>query len=292
MAGTLFVVATPIGNAGDITDRARRVLAEAPVVAAEDTRSVRSLFGALGLQGPPDQIWVSNHKFNERGRVDTLLDKLRQGLDVALVSDAGTPCISDPGCILVAAAAADGIPVVAVCGPSAMAAALSVCGFATGSFAFHGFLPRNAGDAAKVFLAAQRSGIGAVVWYESPVRVIKSMQVLADTLPDSRVCLCNDLTKKFERLYRGAPAGVLEELRGNPNANKGEYTLVVDFSNTGEGAAATCAPPSISAEALLVDHIATRGGTLKEAVSVVAAQGIYPKKALYAASLKLKDMFT
>ena len=296
MSGTLYVVATPIGNAGDITDRARRVLSEVHVIAAEDTRSVRSLLGALGIRQPDGQVWVSNHKFNESGRAGALLDKLRQGLDVALVSDAGTPCVSDPGGVLVAAAVEQGFSVVGVGGISAVTAALSVCGFAFHSFAFYGFLPRAAKNAANAALTARDSGIGAAVWFESPLRVVKSMETLSKTLPDARVCLCNDLTKKFERLYRGTPAAVLAELLENPNANKGEYTLVVGFSICPVGDGTPAAPqnqtdtPLQSPESLLADHITKHGGTLKEAVSALAGQGGYSKKELYAASLRLKKM--
>ena len=284
--GTLYIVATPIGNTEDITARARRILAEADVVAAEDTRTTQNLLKMLGIQNKT----VSNHKFNEKRQADFLLAALESGRHVALVSDAGTPCVSDPGGLIVSAAAARGIPVVGVCGASAVITALSVCGFPLGSFAFYGFLPKEPKEIRKALRAAQTSGVDASVFFESPKRVKKTLQLLADETPGAALCLCNDLTKLYERVYRGTPGEILAALNANPSAEKGEYTLVASLGRAAE----ETAQGSQSHEAMLVDHMAAQGGSLKEAVNAMAEQhrGRIAKKEFYAASLRLRALFS
>ena len=263
--GTLYVVATPIGDIGDITERARRVLAEADVIAAEDTRAAGLLLQALGIRGNT----VSYHKFNERAREGPILDELARWRDVALVSDAGVPCVSDPGAIIVRAAAENGIRVVPVCGPSAVTAALSACGFEFDAFTFYGFLPRTEKDMAKLLntvMAARANHVLTAVFFESPKRIKKSLAVFCAVLPDAELCLCNDLTKKYERVYRGNPREVLDELSSNPSSEKGEYTLVCQLRRDG-GAAAR---HDLSPEAAIVDCLVKRGGTLKDAIRILS----------------------
>jgi 16S rRNA (cytidine1402-2'-O)-methyltransferase len=225
VAGKLFVVATPIGNGGDITDRARRVLAEADIVAAEDTRTTKKLFAMLGIRNK----MVSNHKFNESRQSDYLVSEMLGGRNVAIVSDAGTPCISDPGHAAVAAAVAAGIDAVCVCGASSVAAALSVSGFFFTSYAFYGFFPRDGKGAGEALRRAAGGDVPVSVFFESPKRIQKTLCAMAgaEELAGAEICLCNDLTKLHERIYRGAPQAVLDEVAGNPSSGKGEYTLVL-----------------------------------------------------------------
>lgn len=286
MPGKLYVVATPIGNLEDMTERARRTLGEADIIAAEDTRSTQKLLSLLGISGRT----VSNHKFNERGQADALVARLLAGENIALVSDAGTPCISDPGWALVSAAVRSGIEVIGVCGPSAVITALSVSGFEFCSFAFYGFFPREQGESARFVEQLARSDISVSVVFESPMRIKKTLRLLADALPGAELCLCNDLTKLHERIYRGSPADVLDRLEANPAADKGEYTLVIRVTHSEDEN--NSEPDALSPEALLVDSLIKNGGTLRDAVADVLARygGKYSKNELKAASLRLKEL--
>ena len=291
MKGILYVVATPIGNSGDITDRARRILSEVDVVAAEDTRTTQILFKILGIKNKT----VSNHKFNEKRQVDFLLSELESGRNVALVSDAGTPCISDPGGIIVKAAAERGAAIVGVCGASSVITALSVCGFCLDSFAFYGFLPKSANEIKKSIHAVIKSNAAISVFFESPKRVRKSLKIFAENMPDAELCLCNDLTKMYERIYRGKPGEILDELNSNPSAEKGEYTLVANLKNTVQSSVCNSQTHSSqTCEAMLVDHIVQNGGRLKDAVNALADmhKGSIGKKDFYAAALNLRTMFS
>ena len=285
MPGKLYVVATPIGNLEDMSPRAARILAEADLVAAEDTRGSGLLLDRFGVRAK----LISCHKFNERARLEPLLHALLEGRSVALISDAGTPCISDPGSLLVAAAAEAGVEVVGVSGPCAAVTALSVSGFPCRHFTFVGFLPRVKKQLHQALAAHAESGVPVLVAYESPNRILAAMAEIAQALPDSRVCLCNDLTKRYERVYRGGPAEVLQQLEQNPGAAKGEYTVVLYCE--APPAAQEQAQAGLSPEAALTELVVTRGLSLKEAVAVLAETSGMPKKEAYAASLRLKRLF-
>ncbi len=280
-AGKLYVVATPIGCPDDLTPRAAAILKSAPVIAAEDTRTSWPLLSRLGVETK----LVSYHKFNERSRVDELIDELASGRDVALISDAGTPCVSDPGCILVEAAAAAGYDVVAVCGACAAVSAASVSGFDLSSFAFYGFVPRESGEIKKLWERILSDSVRAAVFYESPMRILSTVSSLCEAAPAARLCVCNDLTKLHERIYRGSPAGVLAELEANPNCRKGEYTIVMQPPEPEKKSVDALLP-----EALLLDCILREGCSIKDAVASVTKQGLYSKKELYSAGLRLRDM--
>ncbi|MCL2587921.1 MAG: 16S rRNA (cytidine(1402)-2'-O)-methyltransferase [Oscillospiraceae bacterium] len=286
MKGTLYIVATPIGNVEDITGRAKRILNEVDVVAAEDTRTTQILFKMLEIKNK----LVSNHKFNEKRQVDFLISELESGKNVAVVSDAGTPCISDPGGLIVKAAAERGIAVVGLSGASSVITALSVCGFCFGSFAFYGFLPKEANEIRKAIDFARKSNVTTSVFFESPKRIKKSIQIFALETPHAELCLCNDLTKMFERIYRGTPEDILAELQNNPSAEKGEYTLVANLGKRSESAGSSRQTP----EAMLVDYLAINGGSMKEAINALAEmhRGTITKKDFYAASLNLREMFS
>lgn len=223
MAGTLYLVGTPIGNLGDLTDRARATLGEADVVAAEDTRRTGMLLRRLGIRAPE---LVSFFEGNERERAGELLSVLRAGRDVALVTDAGMPSVSDPGFRLVRACAEEGIDVRVVPGPSAAVAALVVSGLPTDRFAFEGFLPRKAGER-RERLRALVEDPRTIVLFESPRRVAATLEEVVEALGDRRVALARELTKVHEEVLRGSASQVLEEIRRRGEL-KGEVALVVE----------------------------------------------------------------
>lgn len=218
--GTLYIVATPIGNLEDITFRAVRILKEVDLVAAEDTRHSRKLLTHLGISKPLTSYFDHNKEF--KGRY--LLDKLQVGLSVALISDAGTPCISDPGYQLVRDAVEAGIDVVPIPGPSAFVTALSASGLQTDSFAFEGFLPNRQGKRCTK-LQALKEEARVIIFYESPKRLIQSLKDMLDILGDRRVVIARELTKVYEEFARGFLKDVIAEL-GTSNV-KGEVLVMV-----------------------------------------------------------------
>lgn len=233
MAGTLFVVGTPIGNLADLSERARETLARADVVAAEDTRRTGRLLAALGL---PKRPIVSNFEGNERERVGELMARLRDGATVALVTDGGMPSVSDPGYRLVATALDAGIDVRVVPGPSAAIAALVASGLPTDRFVFEGFLPRT--RAARVArLRELASEPRTIVAFESPRRVRAALADVVDTLGDRRVALARELTKLHEEILRGTASDVLARL-GDADP-KGEVVLVLAGAPDGASRAGT-----------------------------------------------------
>ena len=216
--GTLYVVATPIGNLGDVTARALEVLGNVDLVAAEDTRVTGRLLAAKSLRKP----MLSYRAPVERRSLPRLLEALANG-DVALVSDAGTPTVSDPGQRLVAAAWEAGHTVVAVPGPSAVAAAVSVAGFPGPGYCFVGYLPRRPGQLRRLFESLREAERPAVA-FESPHRIEKSLAVLEEVLPERGVAVARELTKLHEEVVRGTPAEVRARLAG---LARGEITLVI-----------------------------------------------------------------
>jgi 16S rRNA (cytidine1402-2'-O)-methyltransferase len=206
--GTLYLVATPIGNLEDITLRALRVLRECGVVAAEDTRRTGQLLKHFGISKP----LLSYFQFNEARRSEEILERLRRGDKVALVTDAGSPGISDPGERVVRAARAAGIRVEPVPGACALVTALTASGLPADEFHFIGFLPHKSGQRRK-HLEALKDFAGTLVLYESPYRVEKLLGELQDVFPDRTVVLARELTKKFEEFLRGSPAQLLAVAR-------------------------------------------------------------------------------
>ena len=213
------MVATPIGNLEDLSARALRVLAEVTAIAAEDTRVTSRLLARHGLRKP-----MLSYRAPVEGRtLRRVLDALAEG-DVALVSDAGTPAVSDPGQRLVEAAWAEGHHVVPVPGPSAVVAALSVSGFGGAGFVFAGYLPRKPGELRR-FLGALAGEARPVVVFESPYRVLKSLAIVAEVLPERRLLVARELTKLHEELLRGTAAEIAEALAGRV---RGEFTMVIE----------------------------------------------------------------
>lgn len=278
---TLYVVATPIGNLSDFTPRGIETLKQVALIAAEDTRVTQKLLSAFAIHTP----LTSCHEHNERTKAEQIVNRmLAEGFDVAVTTDAGTPCISDPGSLLTAAAIQNGLPVVAVPGPTAMAAALSVSGLAIEEFTFYGFLPRQKSDLhAKLTDMAQHSKIGVV--YESPHRVIALLEAVLAVLPHTYVSASCDITKKFEVTVRGDVGVVLEALRQNPKAEKGEYCLVFAWHDT---VAPPLPPQTLSLEARLFDGL-VRGTGLREGKEALIAAG-ERKNAVKAAALRVKQM--
>jgi 16S rRNA (cytidine1402-2'-O)-methyltransferase len=226
MSGTLFLVGTPIGNLEDLTDRARRTLAEVDLVAAEDTRRTGRLMERIGVRKP----MVSFFEGNERQRVPELLTRLREGANVALVSDAGLPGLSDPGYRLVAACVEAGVAVDVVPGPSAVLSALVVSGLPTDRFVFEGFLPRS-GKARSDRLAALAAERRTIVLFESPKRIRKTLEDLRGAAGDRRVAVARELTKLHQEVIRGTVGEVLAATADRDL--KGEIVLVVEGAAQG-----------------------------------------------------------
>lgn len=221
--GTLYIVATPIGNLEDLSPRASNVLSKVDVVAVEDTRHSGRLLQHLGLQ----KRMIALHDHNERVRAGSLLDELEAGLDVALISDAGTPLISDPGYVLVREARNRGLTVSPIPGPCAIVTALSAAGLPTDRFLFVGFLPakRTGRRTALEELGQERA---TLVFYESPHRILDAMRDLVKVFGESReVVLGRELTKTFETFYSGGMGEVLEKLESDPHGTKGEFVVMV-----------------------------------------------------------------
>ena len=278
----LYVVATPIGNLGDMSPRAVEVLKSVALIAAEDTRMTMKLTQRFGIETP----LTSFHRHNEQGKAEGIVRRmLEEGIDVAVVTDAGTPAISDPGTILVRQVAEAGIEVVAVPGPSAMAAAMSVSGIDVTEFTFLGFLPREKKDLqAALRSAAQRTQAG--ILHESPYRVLDFMRVLADTLPQAYVSVSCDLSKLHELTLRGPVAEVLARMEANDKTEKGEYCIVIDFRAVPREEPK--AESTLCLEARLLDLL-LQGADMRDASRRLVEEG-EKKNAVYAAALRLKGM--
>ena len=284
--GVLFIVATPIGNARDMSPRGTDILERVDVIAAEDTRRSVVLLNKLGIRNK----LASNHKFNEHGKARYFIDLLKAGQSVAVITDAGTPCISDPGNELIRSAVAEGVKVVGVPGPCAAVTALSVSGFDLSAFVFRGFFPRENADRGRLLDQMRRGSVRTYVFYESPKRVMDAVEYFAREAPSCRMCLCNDLTKLHEAAFRGAPSEVRDQLLAKGNYEKGEFCLVVELT---EDFLAPRQEHVVSAEALLVDAMVREGCRAKDAIKIVLADAAntYSKNELYAASLRLKELF-
>ena len=280
---TLYVVATPIGNLGDMTPRAIETLKSVGLIAAEDTRVTGKLLQVFQIQTP----LTSCHEHNERSKAQQIIGRmLAEGIDVAVTTDAGTPCISDPGSLLVKEAVQAGIEVVAVPGPTAMAAALSVSGMEIAEFTFFGFLPRTKGALKEKLLDMARRSVIAVV-HESPHRVIDLLACVQELFPGTEVSASCDLTKKHECTLRGSVGDVLAALEANPKAEKGEYCLAMRWAAEDIPLPAE-APTELSLEAQLFDGI-VQGLTLRESMEKLTAKG-ERKNTVYAAGLRVKAM--
>lgn len=220
---TLYVVATPIGNLDDLTPRARQVLGEVDAILCEDTRQSGVLLRHAGLARP----LLAVHEHNEGERAAALVQRLREGQRLALISDAGTPLISDPGYRLVAAVRAAGFAVSPIPGPCALIAALSVAGLPTDRFAFEGFLPAKAGER-RARLQAIASDPRTLVWYEAPHRIVETLAATVEVLGgERRAVIGRELTKRFETVLDGSLADLLARVQSDADQQRGEIVLVV-----------------------------------------------------------------
>ena len=284
--GVLYIVATPIGNSADMSPRGTKILAEADIIAAEDTRRSMVLLNKLGIRNK----LISNHKFNEHGRAGYFISEMLSGKSVAVITDAGTPCVSDPGSELVNAAIDAGIKVVGVPGCCAAVTALSISGFDLRSFTFCGFFPRENPERKKLLERLRRGDTRTFALYESPKRIMDLVDFFIEQGAVCQMCLCNDLTKLHEMSFRGRPEQVKDQLLAKGNYDKGEYAVVIEIDpsyvfNREEHV--------VSAEAMLVDAMVSGGLNAKDAITAVLADenNSYSKNELKAASLRLKKLF-
>ena len=282
---TLYVVATPIGNLNDMTPRAIETLRNVALIAAEDTRVTMKLLNRFEISTP----LTSCHQHNEESKGAWLAEKmLAEGIDVAVTTDAGTPCISDPGYGLVKACVERGVEVIPVPGCCASVSAMSVSGFDTREFAFYGFLPREKKELREKLLDMAK-GVKVAAIHESPYRVTELVEVIADLLPDCRISCSCDLTKLHEKTIRGTAGAVLQMLKDNPKTEKGEYCLVLDFHDVvlpEEKAPAA----EVSLEAQLVEAMLADGLDLRDAQNELVLSGA-KKNAVKQAALRLKKLF-
>ena len=272
----LFVAATPIGNPADASARLKEALASADVVAAEDTRRVRRL--AAALEVTITGRVVSYYDAVERARTESLLEELRAGSSVLLISDAGTPLVSDPGHRVVTAAAAEGLPIQALPGPSAVLAALAVAGLPVDRWCFEGFLPRKAGER-RSRLAELADDTRATVFFEAPHRLAATLTDMAASYGVERAaCVCRELTKTHEEVRR-APLGALVAWAGE--GVRGEITIVVAGAPPGQSSATT---DDLSAA---VAALVASGLSRRDAVDAVAAKHGISRRQVYAAANSL-----
>jgi 16S rRNA (cytidine1402-2'-O)-methyltransferase len=279
MPGTLFIVSTPIGNLEDVTHRALRVLREASLIAAEDTRRTAKLLTHFDIRTPT----TSYHEHNERERLPVLLERLALGERVAIVSDAGTPGVSDPGYRLVKAAIDAGARVEAVPGASAILAALVVSGLPTNAFTFAGFPPPKA-SARDRWLAALAARPETLVIFEAPHRVRDTLEAVLRILGDRPAAACRELTKLHEELVRGPVSALLRSL---PEP-RGEFTLVIGPAEESD----VVLPPVPDDQALYLEfcHLTESGLRRREALSRLAERHRLPSRAVYAAIERAKHV--
>ncbi len=277
--GTLYVCATPIGNLEDITLRALRVLAEVNLIAAEDTRRTRKLLTHYDIHAP----LISYHQHNAASRTQELIDKLKVGVCIALVSDAGTPGISDPGQEIIEKAIQEGIPVIPVPGPSAVITALTIAGYATDTFTFCGFVPRGRREK-RQFLEDVGRWPQTTVLYEAPHRLLDTLRVLGETMPKRSLAVCRELTKVHEEVVRGLPQDILEHFAETPP--RGECVLVLSAQTAlpclADDAISTNMPVP---EAVL--QLMTGGMDKKSAIKQVAKERGIPRQEVYKAAIEI-----
>lgn len=275
----LYVVATPIGNLADLSERAIDALRSAELIACEDTRTSSVLLSHIGAKGKT----VSNHKFNEKEKAASIAERiLREDLTAAVITDAGTPCISDPGYELIKEARNLGIKVIGIPGACAATVAVSISGLKVSSWTFIGFLSKKKGEFDEQLEKIALSDVNTFVIYETPLRIIDTIKALAEKFGNCEMFVANDLTKKFERHYVGTAREVIDELTANEKSDKGEYAIVLNKNEN-----VVRAEDEVSLEARIFDEV-IKGATIKDAVNKLSAE--FPKNELYKAGLKVKDL--
>jgi len=276
----LYIVATPIGNLKDISKRALETLTNCDFIIAEDTRHTLKLLSHYNIQ----KKLFSYHEHNEQEKSEEVIKRMVENdIGVALVTDAGTPCISDPGYIVVKKARDMGIEIIGISGPSAVITALSVSGFQINTFAFYGFLPREQGARKKIYEYLKYSEEELFVLYESPKRIIKLLKELSEEFINSKVAVCSDLTKLHERTIVGEITEVLKLFENDEKAELGEYVVIIQKEKQEK------VQEVLSNEAMIIDYIVkNKGATIKTAVTEITKSGI-SKKDLFNAGINLKE---
>lgn len=272
--GVLYVVATPIGNLKDITLRALEVLKNVDIIACEDTRITKKLLNHYGLQG---KKLIPYHEHIEEEASEKVISLLKGGEDIALVSDAGTPCISDPGYRVVKKAWENGIKVVPIPGAFAGAAALSASGLPSDKFLFIGFLPNKPKKKEKLLNEYIKTGFTFIL-YESPKRVLKTLQLIGTISPNSEVVVAKEITKIHERFFRGKPFQILKEIE--PPDLRGEFVIIVHPEETQEK------PVNIENE---IRELLKEGKSVKEISLQISKMLNIPKNQIYNLVLKIKN---
>ena len=278
--GILYIVATPIGNVKDISERAVDVLKSVDLILCEDTRNSSHLLTMLGITNK----LMSYHKFNEIDRSREVIDLLKGGQNIALITDAGSPCISDPGSIVVNFAIKENIEIYTIPGPSAVISALTLSGLSINNFAFYGFLERKNSQQRKELEKIKKNDLEIVVFYESPKRIIDTLNNINEVMDNPYIIVLNDLTKKFERKYYGNTSEVLKSILENKNYELGEYVIIVSKNKESEKE-----KPNISAEAILIDILIKENCSIKDAIKYASERNKeYSKNEYYDASLNIK----
>lgn len=278
----LYICPTPIGNLGDVTLRVLDVLRRVDLIACEDTRHTAVLLRRYGIETPT----VSHHDHNESERAQMLLPLLREGKDVAVVSDAGMPGLSDPGFTLVRACAAEGLPVTVLPGPSAISTALVLSGLPASRFAFVGFLARGRKRVLEQIAAFDGSG-AAVIAFESPRRVRSTLEVIGSRWPDRRLAVCRELTKVHEEVVRGTAA---EVLAGLADPVRGEVVLVLEPAGDDAARRTGARLPGAEERAReALDALSRLGVGTKDAAGVVATLTGLPGRRAYALALEIRE---
>ncbi|HEY8363906.1 MAG TPA: 16S rRNA (cytidine(1402)-2'-O)-methyltransferase [Tissierellaceae bacterium] len=270
--GTLYICPTPIGNLEDITLRVLKVLKEVDLIAAEDTRHTIKLLNHYGIKKP----LTSYHEHNIKEKGIELTEKLNQGINIALVSDAGMPGISDPGADLIKKAIDEGIDVVPLPGPTASITALIISGLPTDKFIFYGFLSSKRNERIKELEEIRKYKMTTII-YEAPHRLLDLLEDMDKVLGNRRISISRELTKKYEETFRGTPMEALEKFKSS--GVKGEFVIVVEGNKEEENL-------DIDIEEILREYI-SRGYTKKEAVKIISQKYNLPKNDVYKISLKL-----
>lgn len=279
--GTLYVVATPIGNLNDMTKRAIETLKEVDIILCEDTRTSMKLLNNFNIKNK----LMSYHKYNEQEQTKNIIKLLKQDKNIAIITDAGTPCISDPGYILVKEARENNITVIPIGGISALITALSASGIETDKFTFQGFFPRETKEKTKLLEELNKTNIKVHIFYESPKRIIKTLEYLKNNLEIEKISIFKELTKLHEKNYYGTLEEVLNKLQNEEKTNQGEYTFIIKTKQKQEK------EQNISLEALIIDKLIKEQKTIKEIVEILNKENKnISKKDLYNASLNLKQI--
>ncbi len=280
----LYVVATPIGNLDDVSKRCIDTLKNVSFILCEDTRHSLKLLNHYDIKNK----LISYHKFNENSKSEQIIKEIiEKDLNVALISDAGTPLISDPGYAITNLARKNNIEVLGIPGPSALITALSTSGFDISSFTYYGFFPRLTKDKKNIIEKINNSDTNIFIFYESPKRIVDTLTYLKENIDKLEILVCSDLTKLHEKHYYGDIDKVLEQLKDNPKTELGEYTFIIKKSNQEKKEVIN----DNSIESLLVDIMIKDNIGLKDAINKLSNNSKLSKNDIYNASLNLKKLF-